>query len=92
MRTTQQGESPPHGGTSATRDGGRPEETDSAAAIVLDPKLISIKETCIVLGVGRSTVYELIGQGALRSVKIGRRSLVPVEELTAYVERLLASP
>jgi excisionase family DNA binding protein len=42
------------------------------------------------LGVGRSTLYELIAAGELRTVKIGRRTLISHEELERYV-RALAS-
>jgi excisionase family DNA binding protein len=40
------------------------------------------------LGIGRSTVYELIASGALQTVKIGRRTLIAHDELTRYVDRL----
>ncbi len=40
------------------------------------------------LGVGRSTLYELIASGQLRTVKIGRRRLVPVSAVHELVERL----
>lgn len=40
------------------------------------------------LSVGRTTIYALIGTGAIRSVKIGRARRVPAEALTEYVEAL----
>lgn len=43
------------------------------------------------LGIGRSTMYELIAEGTLRTVKIGRRTLIPHEELERYV-RALSTP
>jgi excisionase family DNA binding protein len=55
------------------------------------PRLVSIDAARRLLGVGRSTVYDLINQRKLRAVKIGRRTLVPVEELDAYIEHLLGS-
>jgi excisionase family DNA binding protein len=70
------------------------QEEPSEAATPIDPlkpRLLSIRETGAVLGVGRSTVYDLISQGAIRTVKIGRRALVPIEDLDAYLKRLLAS-
>lgn len=42
------------------------------------------------LGIGRSTVYELIASGAIRTVKIGRRTLIAHDELARYVDRLKA--
>lgn len=40
------------------------------------------------LSVGRSKVFELIESGELRSVKIGRRRLVPSSAIAEYIERL----
>ena len=40
------------------------------------------------LGIGRSTLYLLLGDGQLESVHIGARRLVPVEGLERFVERL----
>jgi excisionase family DNA binding protein len=42
------------------------------------------------LGVGRSTIYELIASGELRTLKIGRRTLITVESQDALVARRLA--
>ncbi len=50
--------------------------------------LLSIDEACEVVGVKRSKMYELLAADAIESVKIGKSRRVPVEALTAYVERL----
>lgn len=50
--------------------------------------LHAIPEAGEQLGVGRSTVYELIAAGALKTVKIGRRTLIPHAELERYVRGL----
>lgn len=39
-------------------------------------------------GIGRTLFYELIASGQLRSVKIGRRRLVPAEAIEELVDRL----
>ncbi len=44
--------------------------------------LYSITETVEVLGVGRTTIYGLIGEGKLQTVKIGRRTLVTAESIS----------
>ena len=41
-------------------------------------------------GVCRTTVYKLVNDGELELVKIGRRSFITGQSLTAYVERLKA--
>jgi excisionase family DNA binding protein len=50
--------------------------------------LLSIPEACATLGVGRTTAYELIDQGQIVKVNIGRRSFVVAESVRAYVGRL----
>lgn len=54
----------------------------------MDRLLVEISAASDVLGVGRSTVYVLISRGELRTVKIGRRSLITAESLRAFVDRL----
>ncbi len=55
-----------------------------------EPLLLTIFEAAQLLSVGRTTVYELIERGELRTVHIGRSCRVPVVAVTDYVERLLA--
>jgi excisionase family DNA binding protein len=40
------------------------------------------------LGVKRSTAYEEIRRGRLRTVQVGRRRLVPTEYVEEYIELL----
>jgi excisionase family DNA binding protein len=40
------------------------------------------------LGIGRSTVYELIAKGDLQTVKIGSRTLISHDELVRYARSL----
>jgi excisionase family DNA binding protein len=46
---------------------------------------VSPGEAARLAGVGRTTIYEAIGAGALRSVKIGKRRLITVEALRAWL-------
>ena len=48
----------------------------------------AIPEAAAQLGIGRSTMYELTGAGTIRTVKIGRRTLIAHEELERYVRNL----
>jgi excisionase family DNA binding protein len=50
--------------------------------------LYAVPETCQRLSIGRSTLYELIADGQIKAVKIGRRTLIPHEELERYVASL----
>jgi excisionase family DNA binding protein len=50
--------------------------------------LLNVEEAANCLGVGRTTIYKLIGNGQLESVKIGRSRRVPYAALQRYVEQL----
>jgi excisionase family DNA binding protein len=52
-----------------------------------EPLLLSVREAARALGIGRDTAYELVKEGRLRAVRIGRRLLVPQAELSGFVER-----
>lgn len=53
--------------------------------------LVTPEEAARRLSIGRTTVYELLSSGQLRSVNIGRCRRVPVSELCSYVARLIDS-
>jgi excisionase family DNA binding protein len=44
-------------------------------------QLLSIDRAAVLAGVGRTTIYAAIGAGRLRSVKVGRRRLVPASAI-----------
>jgi excisionase family DNA binding protein len=52
-----------------------------------EPEAISIPETCRRYGIGRSKLYELIRDGVVPTVKLGKRRLVRPETM----RRVLAS-
>ena len=52
------------------------------------PLLHPVAGAAATLGVSRSTLYELIADGRITTVKIGRRTLVPHDELVRYVSTL----
>ena len=55
-------------------------------------RLVSIPEARQVLGgIGHTTIYELINQGQIVKVNIGRRGFITSESLEAYVDRLSMS-
>lgn len=49
----------------------------------MEPICTSIREGARVLGVGRSKVYDLINSGELKTIKIGRRTLILTESIRA---------
>ena len=52
------------------------------------PRLLAIKQAIYELGISRTALYELINAGKLKTVKIGRRRLVPTEAIEELVAGL----
>jgi excisionase family DNA binding protein len=51
----------------------------------LERRALSVQETARAVGVSRATVYRLIEQGRLVTLKIGARRLVPVAAIDALL-------
>lgn len=51
------------------------------------PLAISVGEAAKALGVNHTSLYRLLMRGELGSVKVGRRRIVPVSALQAFLER-----
>lgn len=60
----------------------RPERVGTAK------RLLTIREAGQVLGLGRTTVYELISSELLEVVHIGRSVRIPVEAIDDFVRQL----
>jgi excisionase family DNA binding protein len=52
------------------------------------PLAVSIQEAARRAGVGRGYLYQQISNGHLRARKAGRRTLIALEDLAAWLERL----
>ena len=50
--------------------------------------LVSIKKGADELGIGRTKTYELIGDGELETVKIGKRHLIVHASIGRLIDRL----
>lgn len=53
--------------------------------------LLTLEDAADQLSVSRSTVYKLINDGVLRSVKVGKRRMVPTDALPECIEALAAA-
>lgn len=53
-------------------------------------KLYDINSVTEVTGLGRTTIFTLIREGKLRSVKVGRRRMVPAAALDEFIAGLEA--
>ena len=52
------------------------------------PLLVTVPEAAELLGIGRSKLYELILDGTITTVSIGRARRIPVAALHDYVNQL----
>ncbi len=52
---------------------------------------VSILEASRMIGVSRSAMYELLGQRKIVGLKLGRRTLISVPSLRAYIASLPAA-
>lgn len=64
--------------------------TENVVSVSPDPNrlLLTVEEAAQRLGVGRTTMYALIGKGEIESVPIGRLRRIPAECLTEYIQSL----
>lgn len=58
----------------------------NAATELLQPKYCSITQWCELTGLGRRTVYDLLGNGDFRAVKVGGRTLLDIEHGLSWLK------
>jgi excisionase family DNA binding protein len=51
----------------------------------MEPLAVSINDAARVLGLGRTSIYAMIGDGRLEAFKLGRRTLVKVDSIRRLV-------
>ena len=51
----------------------------------MEPVTISITSAKTTLGLGRTTIYRLISEGQLETIKIGRRTLIKTASIRALI-------
>jgi excisionase family DNA binding protein len=56
----------------------------------IELSLLTVEEAARRLSVGRTTMYALLKDGQINSVRIGRLRRIPAAALTAYTDRLAA--
>ena len=59
-----------------------------ADPVELEPRFVGVQQVQKALGLSRSTIYEMIQDGRLASVHVGRRRLVSVDEVDRFAEEL----
>ena len=53
----------------------------------VNPLSVGVEDGARMIGVARSMFYEILARGELKSFKLGRRRLVLVKDMEAYINR-----
>jgi excisionase family DNA binding protein len=51
------------------------------------PMTVRVKDACRLTGIGRSKLYELIGNDEIETIKVGTITLIPMTSLMRFLER-----
>ncbi len=62
-----------------------------ASRIGVEPLLLRADEAAVALGLGRSTIYELLASGKLPAIRFGRAIRVPKAALEAWIREQTAA-
>jgi len=62
----------------------------TAPQVVNDARLLTVEEAARRLSLGRTTLYALLKDGQITSVRVGRLRRIPAEALDTYTARLIA--
>ncbi|MDE0900926.1 MAG: helix-turn-helix domain-containing protein [Erythrobacter sp.] len=65
----------------------RDQPTERKHQSTTEPITMRVPEACRYLGIGRSTLYVLIGESEIEFIKLGSSTLVLTESLRSLVER-----
>lgn len=60
--------------------------TEAATSPQAPDRLLSVPEAAAAMGVRRSLIYAEMGAGRLRSIKVGRRRVIPASAISDYLE------
>jgi excisionase family DNA binding protein len=69
----------------------RPGLTGRKIGADLEPLAVSPRQACVLLGIGNTRLYELIGDGELVSYLEGRARRITMQSIRARVARLAAT-
>jgi excisionase family DNA binding protein len=58
---------------------------DATSIATAPDRLLSVDQASVVLGIGRSRLYNELGAGRLRSLRVGRRRLIPANGIAEYI-------
>lgn len=62
---------------------------DAPITLATEPITVTIQQACALSGLGKSTIWEMVSNGQLRSVKVAGRRLIGYASLRALLEDAL---
>lgn len=51
------------------------------------PDILSVKQLCEILGIGKNTAYRLLQSGEIKSIKIGKVYKIPKKYLKEFLNK-----
>ena len=51
------------------------------------PDILTVKQVCEMLNIGRNNAYELVRCGEIKSVTIGRQIRIPKDNVIRFIEK-----
>jgi excisionase family DNA binding protein len=67
-------------------------ESDRQLALPFGTITVKISVAVQMTGIGRTKMYELIKDGQIEAIKVGTATLVPVDSLRRFLDRLRQKP
>ncbi len=52
------------------------------------PDVLSVKQLCEILDIGKNTAYRLLQSGEIKSIKIGKVYKIPKKYLKEYISKI----
>jgi excisionase family DNA binding protein len=56
------------------------------------PLLVSVNDTMALLGLSKNKIYKLLKANELERIKVGKKTMVPLKSLHAFIERHTVRP
>lgn len=56
---------------------------------MMEPITVTVNDACRIMGCGRNLIYDMLADGRLESIAIGRRRLITTESIRRFVATAL---
>jgi excisionase family DNA binding protein len=53
----------------------------------MEPVTVTVSNAMAAIGIGQTKIYELINNGTLKTVRVGRRRLIKTDSIRALVDQ-----